>query len=235
MLQMIDLKNVKIFGGIGAILLLVGGAVPYVGSILNLVGLVFVFIAVKSLSDLLKDEEIFKNYLMSFIFTVIAFVALFAILLIGFGAAGGFSWLSSLDTTNITDFSSFLDQFGEILIAGIIGLLVAWVFGIIGAWYLKKSYIRIADRTDVKHFETAGNLYFYGMISAIVLIGFLLIFIGRILEIAAYFSLPDTLGTDSPAQAPAQSNRRCVNCGRVIPEDANVCPYCAKAFDEETR
>ena len=88
---------------------------------------------------------------------------------------------------------------------------------------------------NVKHFETAGSLYFYGMISAIILVGFLLIFIGRILEIAAYFSLPDTLGTDSPAQTPTQSTRRCVNCGRVIPEDAHVCPYCAKAFDEETR
>jgi len=235
MLHMIDLKNVKMYGGIGALLLLFGGVVPYVGSILNLVGLILVFIAVKSFSDLVKEEEIFKNYLMSFIFTIIALVALFAILLIGFGAAGGFSWLSSLDTTNITDFSSFLDQFGEILIAGIIGLLVAWVFGIIGAWYLRKSYKRIAYHTKVKHFETAGSLYFYGMISAIILVGFLLIFIGRILEIAAYFSLPDTLGTDSPAQTPTQSTRRCVNCGRVIPEDAHVCPYCAKAFDEETR
>ena len=26
--------------------------------------------------------------------------------------------------------------------------------------------------------------------------------------------------------------RRCPNCGRVIPIDARVCPYCAKRFDE---
>jgi hypothetical protein len=26
------------------------------------------------------------------------------------------------------------------------------------------------------------------------------------------------------------SNRRCPNCGRIIPEDANICPYCKKDF-----
>jgi len=29
------------------------------------------------------------------------------------------------------------------------------------------------------------------------------------------------------------SNRNCPNCGRGIPEDARVCPYCNKKFDEQ--
>ena len=32
-----------------------------------------------------------------------------------------------------------------------------------------------------------------------------------------------------PANA-EKSNRRCPNCGRIIPEDAIVCPYCGKDF-----
>jgi len=28
------------------------------------------------------------------------------------------------------------------------------------------------------------------------------------------------------------SDRRCPNCGRVIPIDARVCPYCGKKFEE---
>ena len=28
-----------------------------------------------------------------------------------------------------------------------------------------------------------------------------------------------------------KSSRRCPNCGRHIPEDANVCPYCGKRFE----
>ena len=30
----------------------------------------------------------------------------------------------------------------------------------------------------------------------------------------------------------ATSDRRCPNCGRIIPMDARTCPYCAKKFEE---
>jgi L-cystine uptake protein TcyP (sodium:dicarboxylate symporter family) len=33
-------------------------------------------------------------------------------------------------------------------------------------------------------------------------------------------------------EKPAGSDRRCPNCGRIIPMDARACPYCAKKFEE---
>jgi hypothetical protein len=30
----------------------------------------------------------------------------------------------------------------------------------------------------------------------------------------------------------AKPERRCPNCGRVIPDDARTCPYCSKKFEE---
>ena len=33
-----------------------------------------------------------------------------------------------------------------------------------------------------------------------------------------------------PARLKKQSDRRCPHCGRIIPEDAMVCPYCGKNF-----
>ncbi len=32
-------------------------------------------------------------------------------------------------------------------------------------------------------------------------------------------------------KAAASSERRCPNCGRVIPDDARTCPYCGKNFE----
>ncbi len=32
--------------------------------------------------------------------------------------------------------------------------------------------------------------------------------------------------------AASSSDRRCPNCGRVIPMDARACPYCSKKFEE---
>jgi hypothetical protein len=33
-----------------------------------------------------------------------------------------------------------------------------------------------------------------------------------------------------PVRFMEQSKRRCVECGRVIPEDARICPYCRKYY-----
>ena len=87
---MVELSNAKIFGGIGALLMLIGGFIPYGGPVVSILGLVFIFIAVKTISDLTKDKDIFSNYLMHFIFGILTIVAIVVIMLIAFGAAGGF-------------------------------------------------------------------------------------------------------------------------------------------------
>ena len=55
------LRDAKILGGIGAILLLLS-FIPFV----SIIGIVLMFIAVKYISDETKDKDIFKNYLYSF-------------------------------------------------------------------------------------------------------------------------------------------------------------------------
>lgn len=222
-----ELSNVKIFGGIGAILMLIGGFIPYAGPVVSIVGLVLLFIAVKSISELVKDDEIFRNYLIHFVFSIISIVAIFVIILIGFGVVGGFSWISSLEGADITDFASFWDYFGGIIGAAVIALVVGWILGIIAAIYLRRSYNGIAKHTKVSLFKTTGTVYFIGAITTIVLVGFLILFIGRIIEIIAYFSLPDDL---TKGDKKVKSERRCPNCGRVIPEDSVSCPYCSKKF-----
>jgi len=190
---MSDLGNAKIFGGIGALLTLIGTFIPYAGPIISIVGLIFVFIAVKSISDLTKDHDIFRNYLYSFIMSIISIVAVFVIIFIGFGMVGGFSWITSLQDINITDFSTFWDSFGGIIGYTLLALFVGWILAIIAAIFLRRSYNSIAKHTKVKLFRTTGTLYFWGAITTIIVIGFLIIFIASIIEIIAYFSLPDKL------------------------------------------
>lgn len=226
---MSDLGNVKTFGGIGALLLLIGTFVPWAGPIISIVGLVLLIMAVKTVSELTKDESIFNNYLRHFIISIIAIVAVFIIIFIGFGAAGGFGWITEIQSAQITDIETFWTYFGEIVGAAILALFVGWILAIIGAIYLRKSYNSIAEHTNVGLFKTTGTLYFFGAILMIVLIGFLIMFIGRIVEIIAYFSLPDKLPIVAKKEQ-EESKRKCPNCDRVIPEDAVTCPYCSKKF-----
>jgi uncharacterized membrane protein len=197
---MVELSNAKIMGGIGAILMLVGTFIPYAGPIVSILGLVLLFIAVKQISELTKDKKIFSNYLMHFIFSILSIVAIVIIMLIAFGAAGGFTWISGLETAEITDFESFWENFGELIGGCVLALIVGWILSIIAAIYLRRSYNGIAEHTKVGLFKTTGTVYFIGAITTIVLIGFLILFIARIIEIIAYFSLPDKLPKESGSQ-----------------------------------
>lgn len=191
-----NLSEAKVYGGIGAILMLIGIFIPYGGPIISIIGLVFIFIAVKAISEITKDEDIFRNYLMHFIFTILAFVAIIVIMIIAFGAAGGFSWITEiteLQSEDITDFNTFWDLFGDMIVGAIVALIVGWILAIISAIYLRKSYNSIAEHTKVGTFKTTGTIYLIGAITVIILIGFLIIFIAKILEIVAYFSIPEAL------------------------------------------
>ena len=192
---MSNLSNAKIYGGIGALLMLIGGFIPAVGGILPLIGLILVFIAVKNIADEAKDESIFKNYLWYFIVSIIAMVAVFSIFIASFGAAGGFSLLDMMQmqggqNINPADLTSLV---GNMMGGCLAALVIGWILMIVATLFLRKSFNSIAEHTGVKLFATTGLLFFVGAITLIILIGGFILLIAMILEIVAFFSLPETL------------------------------------------
>ncbi|WP_324735829.1 DUF996 domain-containing protein [Thermococcus sp. SY098] len=183
------LSQAKMYGGIGAILALVGGAVPRLGSALSIVGIVLILLAVKEISNETGDEAIFKNYLISFILQIGAFLALIIAIIAVLGtsiiAMGG----PRAFEHEMQNFGAIMTIIGSILV----GFVIFWIMFSLGSYYLKKSYEMIAEHTGVELFKTTGLLYFIGALTAIILIGLLIIFVARILEIVAYFSLPEEL------------------------------------------
>ena len=196
-------------GGIGALLTLLV-FIPSVGFLVGLVGLVLVFIAVKYIADETKDHNIFQNYLMNFIFTIVAFGAVIGIMIMSFGVAGGMSWIQSLQDQNMTDPSMFWNSFSTLIGGCILALFVAWVLLIIGSLYLRKSFNSIAEHTKVDLFKTTGLVYFIGALTLIVIIGIFIILIAQILEIVSFFTLPENLpstpvpGTTEPPKTEPQ-------------------------------
>ena len=193
------LSNAKAFGGIGAILLLIGAFIPSIGFVVSIAGLVLIFVAVKYLADETKDQAIFKNYMYSFIFSVVAIVAAFAIIAATIGATLGFSEIWDWETEDPDEEEIW--GFAATVCLGVGGaLIVGWILMIIGTLYLRKSYNSIAKHTNVDLFRTTGTLYFIGAITLIILIGALILLIARILEIISFFSLPDQL-PEAPTEA----------------------------------
>jgi uncharacterized membrane protein len=174
--------------------------------IAGLSGWILMLVAIKKISDVVNDREIFKNVLMA---VIIPWVAIGVVSAVGLGlvmyavptiakvdgnylAEGGYSG---------TDVA--LPPLPTLLDLPIIILMMVfgtWAALIVSAWFLKRGYELIAVRTGTKTFRTVGRLYFYGALLVIVLIGVILAFVAVILQIKAFFSLPES----PPAQPTIQ-------------------------------
>lgn len=191
-----SLSQAKILGGVGSILTLLLFAPYYVGTALVIIGWVLTIFAIKKISDALQDRSIFNNAMVSVILAIIGAV-IFAVVVAA--AILGFIGLGSLSSM-----SSSLPSSGIIgLITGIIiGLVVVWIFGAVGSFFLWRSYKTVSAKLPVGLFGTGALIYFIGSILAIILVGFILIFIAQILFIVAFFSLPDHAPGASPQPPP---------------------------------
>lgn len=206
-----EMKNIKLLGGIG-VLLAVLTVIPGLGIIAGIAGLVLVFLSISEMSKLTKNKNIYNNFLVSFILGIVGAV-LGGLAIIGMVARRFFRGMLGygyiLPYSRYPNFNLGIRRhpfevpfynFGISRNLGI-GLLIGLaIFGLIlygilvaRSYYLKKSYEEIAKETGVEHFKTAGNLMFFGSILSIVLVGFLIYFIGFVFEVVAFFSLPDKL------------------------------------------
>ncbi len=192
---MSKLSQAKMLGGIGSILMLLL-PVPTAGLIVAFVGLILVLVAVKYIADEIKDHKVFNNFLLTFIIVIIGVVvAIFMIVISFFSFGAGIDWTNFQNVTSMPQFTQMMQTNGVVpfLTSIIAGLLVLSITLIFAAYFLRKSYNKIASETHTSMFHTAGLLYLIGALTAIVLVGFVIIFIAFIMQIIAFFSMPENL------------------------------------------
>jgi len=172
--EVINLKQIKLLGGIGSILSFLV-FIPHLGLWIRLAGFILISIAIFNLEKETKSRGIFAKFIFGSLISVAIVLLVFVFLLLGIGIL------------------AFMRAKGTALIIVVGGLLLVWLLFILGNYLIKKSYDGIAQITKEKNFARAGSFYFLGAITSIILVGFVLNFVARILEILAFFSLPDEL------------------------------------------
>jgi uncharacterized membrane protein len=201
-----DLKTAKLMGGIGAILTLFI-AIPVIGWLLGIAGLVLVLISVKTISDATKEKGIFTNYLVAAILSFIGSLALLfggaALIFTKVGAFGDGTRSFAIDRGIISRGLWNNGMMGPNMLGGhpglaiitvVIAIAVAWVIAIIAGYFTKSSFDKISEKTGEKNFKTAGLLIFLGSILLVLFgAGTIVLLVGVIFEIIAFFSLPDKL------------------------------------------
>ena len=191
---MASLSHAKTLGGIGGILALLFWLPAHVGIVLLIVGLVLMLFAVKNIADTVGDQPIFSNMMYSVVLAIIGPILATVVLLAA--AASLFSAFSGLTPGTMTIPSGFWAALEFVILAGVI----LWVCILISTVFVKRSYDAIALKLRVDMFRTTGLLFLIGAATLIVLVGLVILFIAAILQIVAFFSIPEQVPSQMPPQ-----------------------------------
>ncbi|HKJ96710.1 MAG TPA: DUF996 domain-containing protein [Thermoplasmataceae archaeon] len=192
---MASLSEAKAMGGIGSVLVLLT-PVPSVGWLLGIVGFILTLIAIRSISVIVEDRDIFNNMVIAIILAIVAVVVAGLAIIGAFLAVigvGGFGGMSAGVPPNLQQ-----GNWVAFALAIIPGLIAVWIMLIISAVFLRKSYSSIATKLDVGLFDTAALIYLIGAITAVIAIGFVLILVAEILFAVAFFSIREKETAKNP-------------------------------------
>jgi uncharacterized membrane protein len=212
---MSSMESNKTLGIIGTLLLVIGMFIPYGGAVLEIIGIILFLMAIKNFATFYQDPAMYQNALTGIIYYIIAAIA----------AAVAFGSLV------LGAVSIYL--FGLGIIVFIIALVVAFIFYVLAASRLRKTFNDLAQRTGEQSFHTAGTLLWWGAILTIIFVGLILIFIAWIFALIAFLSMK-TQAQSYPPPPPAgpataaPGTRYCPNCGSSVDANATFCPHCGK-------
>lgn len=180
-------KQAITLGRVG-ILLPIAFFIPIIGQLAVLAGLVLVLISHYNFSKAFESPPIFNRALLGFIVSIFGQIIGAIIIGITVGLAAFSLAEGGIEPTGYQDAISLIFGSGF----AIFGLIVFLAGAIIGSFFLFQSLKELAEKSGVKIFRTAGLLYFIGAILTIILVGALVMFVGWIIHIVAYFSIkPD--------------------------------------------
>ncbi len=171
--------------------------VPSVGWVLSIVGAILVLIAIKYVADAISDPSIFNNMLIAVLVGLIGVVVGVFVIFAAVLRAVGLNFLRPSLSGSPPNFAP--GDFVGLIVGVVAGLVVVWILLLVSAYFVRKSYSQMSTKLGVGMFATAGLLYLIGAALTIILVGFIVIFVAQILNIVAFFSIPDTPQMAQPA------------------------------------
>jgi uncharacterized membrane protein len=199
----------------GSILILLG-LVPYVGWVLGIIGVVLLLRGMKEFANYYQDSGIYQNSLAGVKYYIVALIAL---------AVSGAGFIVGFVFSNFAD--PLILSTGNLigLAVGITFLVVAFVFYVLAAVRLRKTFDTLAVKTGEHSFATAGTLLWVGSLLTILIVGLLLIFIAWIIPVVGFFAMKPpqqqqpygyTPTPTQPPTGPTQAANYCSNCGTPV-------------------
>jgi uncharacterized membrane protein len=197
----LSIETSRILGFIGALLMFIG-IIPYINffGIIEVVGLILVMIALYNLASHYKEGSIFNNALYGLIMGIVGVVISVVVVVVTVLTSltdflqtifpdwhGDLAALSGLtpDPSNIS-----LDSIAPFIVGIFTVLLILWVFSIIAAFFFRRSFGALSEKSGIGLFSTAGLLILIGAVLIVIFgIGLILIWISVLLLAIAFYQL----------------------------------------------
>jgi uncharacterized membrane protein/ribosomal protein L40E len=193
-------------------------------SIIGLVGIILFLIAMKRLARYYNEPGIFKNVLYAFLLTILGGVSLYIV---------QFAFLSNVTGSMTSGSTTGVNAplFAQLIFTLLAIFVIAFILAIISAVLYWRSFNKLAEKSGIEHFKTAGMLYLIGTVLSIVGIGVFLVWIAWILNVLAFNALKAPIVTAPSAFQSAPNigaNKYCQYCGAENYPDAVFCKNCGK-------
>jgi len=183
---------------IGSILALVGAIPSGLFRLVGLAGVVLILIGLKGIGDVTGDDRPFKNYLYSFLISIISAVLVLAIFLVsimGSSPSLSFSFSTAPNPSGSPEPLGGIHTAGSGLLGvALVTLVVMWVIGIISIYFRRKALKALYELTGTKEFESAANWLWWGALTLIILVGVVLIIVGAVYQILGFSRMPSEIG-----------------------------------------
>ncbi len=190
---------------------------------LAVAGFICFIIAMFYLSRHYSEPGIFRNILYAIIISIVGSV----VLVIGYI---GFI-LIAVGNFVVSPSSPVYPTFG-VIAALLIMIVVAFAISIVYSVLVRRAFSKLADKSGVEHFRTAGLLFLIGAFVPVV---------GYVAWVFAALGFnrlaPSSAATNAYATTPPVSSsigpvKRCLNCGAENSPDAIYCATCGKPLSE---
>ena len=172
-------KRTKQLGGWGLVVALVTSllsmVIPFAG-IIVLGGWIAAIVGYFKASDELGEPEIKGNVIKALVAGAVAFLIFFI---------GGGTMMVGM----VSQMREGGMHFGG---TGFFLMAVAWLIGLVAAWFWYKGNSFLSERTGINLFKIGGLLMLVGTALTIIMIGGLISLVGEVLLIIAWFSVPET-------------------------------------------
>ncbi|WP_048150765.1 DUF996 domain-containing protein [Thermococcus sp. AM4] len=205
--ETVDISTERTLGLVGSVLAF-ASIIPYVGTLLSLLGLVLILIALHGIGNKLGDDRPFKYYLkgilIGIVLVIVAIILIVAALAASSASTGSmeneFTMYPGSNVNIIEEDSTNLSDTGIALV--LVGGVIAIAAIIIGAYFQKKAWEAMYELTGVDAFKSTANFLWWGALTLVVLIGAILLLISSIFQIIAFANLPQKLSKRSTTPAP---------------------------------